>query len=457
MGIISTLGTIILLTLIAVFVLGQLRMGNDTGTNDLVFESPIREPSPTALMPTPTKTLPTPTPTRWIPTPKPTPIRPEEPTPTALPPEKPADDASGNVWFLTETENEDQKSIRRLVYLPVDAQGVPKSQQPESPFPTQITWPGYGLPSIAPAPRASYLAIIHPPPPGRGIYSTISFVDTLQYRVLPFQPKWPERLILGEFAGWHPDGRHFLFIGGEADDGLWLIDVEGRNPPRQLSEHTSDSAAISPNGQQLIVAGQRPIVVDSEPQLEVGIWLSAIDGTQEQRLFTETPMIRISELSWSPSGQYMIFVTGNQMWLLSLEKKTRLITDRYASGFGYKWSTDNESIVYVAQEEPLSSPPTDLTPGTIEAYRWRFNQLSLRVADINEGKDRRLIPDTHTGDVQPFWSPDNSNIVFLSLRGGSLSIWKIGRDGSGLEKLSSTDTNDTSPIWLQESTDEQVQ
>jgi Tol biopolymer transport system component len=56
------------------------------------------------------------------------------------------------------------------------------------------------------------------------------------------------------------------------------------------------------------------------------------------------------------------------------------------------------------------------------------------VADLDSGKAHLL---THDGAlaVSPAWLPDSRFIYFASSRGGTMNIWKIGADGSGLRQV----------------------
>src|SRR5207248_1990701 len=58
----------------------------------------------------------------------------------------------------------------------------------------------------------------------------------------------------------------------------------------------------------------------------------------------------------------------------------------------------------------------------------------LGIADISTGQVRLLTKDNALA-LSPAWSPDSHVIYFSSSRGGTLNIWKIGADGSGLRQV----------------------
>jgi len=52
-----------------------------------------------------------------------------------------------------------------------------------------------------------------------------------------------------------------------------------------------------------------------------------------------------------------------------------------------------------------------------------------------------------TAGISPAWSPDGSQLVFVSDLGGNLDIFLMNADGSAVTNLTQTPTNDDSPAW----------
>lgn len=297
------------------------------------------------------------------------------------------------------------------------------------------------MPRLYPSPRGRYLAVIG----ASGPLDQITIVDLVDHRLLPFYPpRLGKALVFGRFGGWHPDGRHILYIGSDNRTGLWLVDVENEQSPQYLSEHTPDSTAFSPDGQELVFA-ERPLLSDKSE-----LWLAWADGSHERKISEVPRQSAISDLSWSPDGKAVAYnVGGAQIWLLPLEGKPRLLTHDYMGGYGYRWSPDGQFIVFVAQEIPQGKSTEHLMPNTEKAYLWAFSGLSLHVVDVRTGEEWRLIQDGRRGDVQPYWSPDGSKIAFTSLRSGHLAVWMIHIDGSDLQQITPVDTTLYSgPVWL---------
>jgi len=65
----------------------------------------------------------------------------------------------------------------------------------------------------------------------------------------------------------------------------------------------------------------------------------------------------------------------------------------------------------------------------------------LAVGDVSTGKVRMLTKDGALA-LSPAWSPDSRFIYFSSSRGGTLNIWKIGVNGSGLRQVTAGEGDD---------------
>lgn len=398
-------------------------------------------PTATAAGPTATPTLrPSPTAT-WWPSPFPTPIRPGGPTPTPLPLITPAPDARGKILFFTQSTAPDKSLQTSLFQHPVDANGSPQQTAPVSISIAGLPMISYPISQLFPAPMGRYVAIPHD-------WYGVTIVDIVNRRTMPLDQTMEKNLRFGQFnfGGWHPDGRHFLLFNRDAT-GIWLVDVEGKEPSHQLSEHAADSVAISPDGQRLIFAEQ-PRLLDQHNNL----WLTAADGSLLQRLL-EIPSrfsssTRISELAWSPDSKSISYGRGSEIWVQPLGAQPRLLVDNHEGGYGYQWSPDNRYVIYVAREVPLPKPQPALTPYSDEAYRWAYSQLSLYLVEVSTGQKRRLISDGQRGDVNPFWSPDGKYIAFISVRSGQLGLWTANIDGSNLRQLPTNNARISIPIWL---------
>lgn len=73
----------------------------------------------------------------------------------------------------------------------------------------------------------------------------------------------------------------------------------------------------------------------------------------------------------------------------------------------------------------------------------------LAVVGANEASRAlvRLLPDLTEADREPSWSPDGRRIVFSGEVDGNRDLYVVNRDGSGLQRLTSTPRVDREPAW----------
>ena len=76
-----------------------------------------------------------------------------------------------------------------------------------------------------------------------------------------------------------------------------------------------------------------------------------------------------------------------------------------------------------AAAQPRYSPDGRLWLLVIEG-----DQRDVWVLQIGEGRARRVVDDP-AQDIYPCWSPDGTQLAFVSDRGGSSDLWVVGLDG----------------------------
>ncbi len=89
--------------------------------------------------------------------------------------------------------------------------------------------------------------------------------------------------------------------------------------------------------------------------------------------------------------------------------------------------------------EPRISPDGRLVAIAVRPAGAPYGELA--VANVTSGKVRMLTND-HALALSPAWSPDSRFIYFSSSRGGTLNIWKIAADGSGLRQITAGEGDD---------------
>jgi Tol biopolymer transport system component len=234
---------------------------------------------------------------------------------------------------------------------------------------------------------------------------------------------------------WSPDGSQLSF---EAGGGIYLVEADGRSPPRPLPGVGSEqSAAWSPNGTRMAFIGQ-PAPGESR------VYVTDLNGTSPQPLSPAGLEVESSfhNIDWSPDGTRIVFAAaqplgldfGSDLYVMAVDgtepPMNLTASPPFGSNLRPNWSPDGRRIVYACSDvsrsgtvgdictiSPDGGPPTNLTRN-LEFYR-----------DFG-------------------WSPDGSRIVFSRPEeSGPEDLFFVRADGSGLARLTSTADNEFMPSW----------
>ncbi|MCG6927266.1 MAG: serine/threonine-protein kinase [Acidobacteria bacterium] len=238
---------------------------------------------------------------------------------------------------------------------------------------------------------------------------------------------------------WSPDGRTICY---HAQNHLWLVDANGGTPRRLATGGEADvQPAWSPDGHFLYFSSIRngiraiwrqPVRGGVAERLTMGPeekWpsvagdgrrlayatlserrsLAVIDTTTAHRVeFEQTPFIGLPAVA--PDGSAVVFVSDRDnavdLWRLPLGDggpvgEPRRLTDQPGRVSWPNFSVDGRWIAY---------------------YRVVDGQRDIWTVPAAGGASRQFTDDQAL-DVSPVWSPDGSELAFLSDRGGSEQIW----------------------------------
>lgn len=183
-------------------------------------------------------------------------------------------------------------------------------------------------------------------------------------------------------------------------------------------------AAISPDGTMIAFTTNSGDINDNND-----IWIMRADGTKPQRL-TAIPNMQI-EPAWSADGQWIYFSSGkggvsHDIWRVSIDgSQSEAISSAGLYHFDVAVATDGRLA--------FSNNRT----GDYDIY--------VRMPD---GKTQAVAPQAGL-DAHPSWSPDGRQLLFDSLRGGVVNIWRYDFTSKQLTQLTHSKDGARFPVWLQ--------
>ncbi len=241
---------------------------------------------------------------------------------------------------------------------------------------------------------------------------------------LPFGAGGPSRQITftpyDDFApAWTTDGRSLIYISDQQGGwNLWTIDLAAATPraltagPFQYS-----NPFVTTDGRWIAVASDR----GSATRAWTDLWLLSPDGTQEQRLVSESPMIKEFVPTISPDGRWLAYLDlpmnrSPQYRLILVELPgglPRVLTEDHVVFSPIRFSPDNRSILYTAD-----------TLGSADVWTIGVDGAGARALTARPGNDI-------AGD----YSPPGTSIVFVSNQSGADELWMMDAQGLGARQL----------------------
>jgi Tol biopolymer transport system component len=221
--------------------------------------------------------------------------------------------------------------------------------------------------------------------------------------------------------GWSPDGTQIVFSSeqpdGQAD--LFVMGADGTRPRRVLETPDDEGhPAFSPDGRQ--------IAFDTDRDGNSEIYVINVEGDDLRRV-TNDPGRDLAP-AWSPDGAWLAFISDRARPDLDV---FRVRVD----GTGLERLTQSGSNGF-----PQFSP---VDPPRLAFHTWR----DVHVLGLTSGLLSRLTTEPLDG-MYPSWSPDGSQIAFMSARSGSTEIFTMNADGSEQQRLVSMPSGSAiDPRW----------
>ena len=148
----------------------------------------------------------------------------------------------------------------------------------------------------------------------------------------------------------------------------------------------------------------------------------ASDGRGEISL-TKTTGIDV-DASWSPDGSQILF--------------TRVGDGHFTL---YRMAADGTKVTRLLGDALTAYVSPD---GSTLALK--VDARGIALMSLSDGKVRMLT--SERTDQEPTWSPDGREIAFRRGQSGSKAeLYVIGKDGTGLRRLTNNSTHDALPVW----------
>ncbi len=228
-----------------------------------------------------------------------------------------------------------------------------------------------------------------------------------------------------QYPTWSPDGQRIAFISTDDDKQIWdLYTMNADGLDRKLILHSTDDGlkvfdrsnpTWSPDGTKLAFLARN--------QQGTNIYTVNADGTN---IFNVTPdeYVDIAPV-WSPDGTRLLLTnyTDGKFHVISADGTTRTqLTTR--PGFDPVWSPDGQKITFASYRN-----------GVQEIYVINANGSNLTQLTVGSGNE--FYPAFNGPNGTPVWSPDGTQLVFISGRNGRPDVYSMNADGSNQTQLTS--------------------
>ncbi len=224
-----------------------------------------------------------------------------------------------------------------------------------------------------------------------------------------------------------PTGDKLVFLSDrDGKQSIWLMDIlENKVTRRLIKGQTSvdfeqlkwlsPGIGWSPDGTKITFAAK----AGDQDALYI---YDIEEDNYEQFKFN---LDGIFSSTWSPGGDEIAFI-GNKngasdiyIYNLKTEELTNITNDRFADSYP-EWSHDGEKIAFVSERGPYLDDVDD----DFKMYNHNYENTDIYIID-RDGSNLTRLTDTEDRESDPIFSPDNSQLMYVSDRTGIYNIYMM--------------------------------
>ncbi len=230
---------------------------------------------------------------------------------------------------------------------------------------------------------------------------------------------------------WSPDGSQIAFASTRHGNfEIYIMDLDGSNIQRLTDNPAVDASPVwSPDGTRIAFVSLR--------DRNVEIYVVNADGSDLQRLTQNN--YNDFEIDWSPDGRYIAVASqvgayGN-IFLIDVAEALQ-----DPGGDARQQLTDTDAVDAFPRWSPDGSQIAFISNRDGDG-NWEIYVMN------SDGSDQRRLTDSEAVDGPPSWSPDGTQIVFESNRDRNFELYIMNSDGSDVQRLTNSEADDRNPDW----------
>jgi len=219
------------------------------------------------------------------------------------------------------------------------------------------------------------------------------------------------------FPKFSPDGSKIVF---SADQDFWtgdiiIMNIDGSNKINLTpGELTGYSPSFSPDGSKIIFVTPQPNKSETS-----AIATMDIDGNNFMYLTGKTDRLVFHRFpQFTPDGENIIFISGFELYRA------------HKDGSDIRKLSDERDKLDIWKFQ-ISSNGTKIV---LQAINSSENISEIHIMDI-DGKNEINLTSNTNKDYSPYFSADDSQILFVSYRTGRIEIFIMNSDGSEVTQL----------------------